>query len=55
MWRMISEELMNRFSENKEIRDILGDVEEKVKNGSYTPSVAADYLLDVFLKSSKQK
>eukprot|EP01114_Cavostelium_apophysatum_P023793 TRINITY_DN9077_c0_g1_i1.p1 TRINITY_DN9077_c0_g1~~TRINITY_DN9077_c0_g1_i1.p1 ORF type:complete len:380 (+),score=44.77 TRINITY_DN9077_c0_g1_i1:135-1142(+) len=52
MWKMIQDELVDRFSRNDSIQRILPGMEDQVRTGQLTPSNAADQLLAIFLSNS---
>ncbi|GES98400.1 methylmalonic aciduria type A protein, mitochondrial-like [Rhizophagus clarus] len=48
MWRQITSELLDRLNSDKEIRNLVDKLEQKVFNGEITSGIAADYVVDNF-------
>jgi LAO/AO transport system kinase len=52
MWSMISDRLLDLFKESPEVRARLAETTQAVKHGELPAAVAAESLLDTFLKDS---
>ncbi|PKC12550.1 methylmalonic acidemia type A protein [Rhizophagus irregularis] len=48
MWRQITSELLDRLNSDKEIRNLVDELEQKVFHGEITSGIAADYVVDNF-------
>lgn len=49
MWSMINDRLLDEFRSHDAVRDLIGEVESKVRDGEVAATVAADGLVDRFL------
>ena len=54
MWSMINDRLLDEFRSHDAVRDLIGEVESKVRDGEVAATVAADGLVDRFLTPPEQ-
>jgi len=54
MWKLLQEELIQRFTKNPKVQEMLPEMESQVKEGSIPPGSAADQLISAFTSSSKE-
>ncbi|CAG8470759.1 8551_t:CDS:10, partial [Funneliformis caledonium] len=50
MWRQITSELLDRLNSDKEICELVDQLEQKVFNGEMTSGTAADHVVDTFTR-----
>ncbi|MDV7277237.1 methylmalonyl Co-A mutase-associated GTPase MeaB, partial [Rhodococcus oxybenzonivorans] len=47
-WTMVHDQLLRRLASNRRVKDIRGQVEQQVRDGSLTAALAAAQILDAF-------
>lgn len=47
-WTMVHDQLLRRLASNPRVKDIRGQVEQQVRDGSLTAALAAAQILDAF-------
>lgn len=52
MWNHISNDVLQRFKENKDVSKNLAELEDLVENGKMTPGLASDLLLNFVFKNN---
>jgi LAO/AO transport system kinase len=52
MWRILQDDLMQRFSNDEKIKKLLPEIEEKVQNGDISPGLGVQQLINTFISIS---
>jgi hypothetical protein len=51
MWKLITQQIINRLKEDKQIMDMIHKFEGKVKSGAVTSGKASEIILNAFYSS----
>jgi LAO/AO transport system kinase len=47
MWATVEDRLVSTFKQRPDVRELAGDLEAQLRDGTLTPALAARYLLDL--------